>query len=124
MTRIYFATPPIRCSPLLRSGSQHGQHLVWITYHFPLFSMANANSNKPVKVLRLRGISASIFANKSNGDGGESVYHKVTVQRTYRDGDEFKTTTSFTRDDLPIVDLLVNRSWAFILEAESTASKS
>ncbi len=86
--------------------------------------MANAKSNKPAKVFRLRGISASIFANKTNDEGGDSVYYKVTVQRTYRDGDEFKTTTSFTRDDLPIVDLLVKRSWAYILEAESTASKS
>lgn len=87
--------------------------------------MAKANSsNKPVKVFRLRGISASIFANKASGEGGDSVYYKVTVQRTYRDGDEFKTTTSFTRDDLPIIDLLVNRSWEFILEAETSATNS
>ncbi len=59
------------------------------------------------------------FSNSTEVDGRQVSYHKVTVQRTYRDGDEFKTTTSYGRDDLPIVSLLVARAWEFILDAEA-----
>ena len=96
------------------------------SYPFPHFLMANAkesaatpNAVKPAKVFRLRGIAASVFANSTEVDGRQVSYHKVTVQRTYRDGDEFKTTTSYGRDDLPIVSLLVARAWEFILDAEA-----
>ena len=82
-------------------------------------SAATPNAVKPVKVFRLRGIAASVFANSTEVDGRQVSYHKVTVQRTYRDGDEFKTTTSYGRDDLPIVSLLVARAWEFILDAEA-----
>ncbi|MCX7422838.1 MAG: hypothetical protein NT013_25320 [Planctomycetia bacterium] len=34
---------------------------------------------------------------------GDVIYYKVSLQRTYKDGNEFKTTTNFSRDDLSIV---------------------
>ena len=73
--------------------------------------------SKPAKVFRLRGVSASVFANKPP-KGRDVPFYKVGLQRTYMDGDEFKTTTSFSRDDLPIVNLLIQRAWEFILETE------
>ena len=83
--------------------------------------MAQA-SLKPVKVFRLRGISASIFANQAKSEGHDITYHKVSLQRTYRDGDEWKTTTSFGRDDLPVARLLLDRAWEYILNAEAAPS--
>ncbi len=79
-------------------------------------------SVKPVKVFRSRGVSASIFANQAKSDGRDITYHKVSLQRAYKDGDEWKTTTSFGRDDLPVARLLMDRAWEFILEAESSHS--
>ncbi len=79
-------------------------------------------SMKPVKVFRSRGLSASVFANHAKSDGRDITFHKVSLQRTYKDGDEWKTTTSFGRDDLPIARLLLDRAWEFILEAETTHS--
>ncbi|MGD9723579.1 MAG: hypothetical protein AB7O59_19755 [Pirellulales bacterium] len=76
-------------------------------------------STKPLKVFRLRGISASVFENHSKNAERSSTFHKVSLQRTYRDGDEFKTTTSFGRDELPICIHLMQQAWAFILDAES-----
>ena len=90
---------------------------------FPLFSMAdskNAESLKPVQKYRLRGISVSIFANPVKSNGEDTVFHKVSIQRAYRDGDEFRTTSSFGRDDLPVVELLTRRAWEFIHDAESS----
>ena len=86
--------------------------------------MANseAKTNKPVKTMRLRGISASIFANPAKSNGNDSTFWKVSIQRTYKDGDEFKTTNSFSRDDLPIVWLLSQKAWEFVLKEEATKS--
>ena len=92
--------------------------------------MANAKesdvsgSTKPVQVFRLRGVSASIFENHAKSGDREITFHKVTLQRTYKDGEEFKTTTSFSRDDLPIATLLLQRAWEFILNAEAHRGKA
>ena len=83
--------------------------------------MAQA-SVKPVKVFRSRGVSASVFANHAKSDGRDITFHKVSLQRTYKDGDEWKTTTSFGRDDLPVARLLLDRAWEFILDAEASHS--
>lgn len=86
---------------------------------------AAPNAAKPVQVFRLRGISASVFANTAKADGRDVVFHKVSVQRIYRDNDgEFKSTTSFGRDDLPTVSLLVQRAWEFILDVEANRGRS
>ena len=77
-------------------------------------------STKPVKTFRLRGITASVFRNVTESNGHNVPYYKWTIQRTYKDGDDsFRNTTSFTRDDWPIVQLLGQKAWEFILEAEA-----
>lgn len=97
---------------------------------FTLFSMATAkepttaqSSNKPVQVFRLRGLSASIFENHAKSANRDVTFHKVSVQRTYREGDQWKTTTSFGRDDLPTIQLLLQRAWEFILDTEAGRGK-
>jgi len=84
--------------------------------------MAQASA-KPVKTFRLRGISASIFANSAKSDGRDITFHKVSLQRAYKDGDEWKNTTSFGRDDLPVAKLLLEQAWQFILETEASRGK-
>jgi hypothetical protein len=80
----------------------------------------NASTSKPVQTYRLHGVSVSIFANPTKSNGEDSVFYKVSLQRTFKDGDEFRTTNSFSRDDLPIVELLARRAWEYILAAESS----
>jgi hypothetical protein len=98
-------------------------------YPFHPFFMAPAKksvvrSNKPVQAFRMRGISASVFANDvTTDDGRELTRFDVSIQRRYRDGDEFKTTTSFRRDDLPILQLLARRAWEFIVDEEAAPDK-
>ena len=90
----------------------------------PLYTMSDnseqKDSNKPVKSFRLRGITASIFENSS--EDGKSFY-KVTLQRSYKQGDDWKSTNSFGRDDLPLVSLLTKQAWEFILNTESKSQK-
>jgi hypothetical protein len=83
-----------------------------------------STTNKPVQAFRMRGISASVFANEVvTDDGRELTRFDVSIQRRYRDGDEFKTTTSFRRDDLPILQLLARRAWEFIVDEEASPDR-
>ena len=80
---------------------------------------AVAAGTKPVQTFRLRGLSASIFENHAKDPDSDVTFHKVSLQRTYKDGEEFKTTTSLGRDDLPVAVLLLQRAWEYILDAEA-----
>lgn len=67
------------------------------------------------------GISVAVFANlvaRKNGNGKYPV-HNISLQRTYRDGDDYKTTSVFRRDDLPILQRLLQQAWDYIVEVES-----
>lgn len=79
---------------------------------------------KPVKVFRIRGLSASIFPNQAKVRNREVIFHKVSLQRTYKDGDQFKTTTGLGRDDLPIAQLLLRQAWEWILDLEAKRRQS
>lgn len=76
----------------------------------------STESNKPVRVFRYRNISASIFANASSNGG---TFHAVVLQRTYKDEDEYKHTSSFTRDEIPIARQLLDQAWNFLLEQDA-----
>lgn len=79
---------------------------------------AGASSNKPIRVFRMRGVKVAVFENKTD----QGTFHKATLQRIYRDGEEWKTTQSYGRDDLPIAILQLERAWEFILETEAQPS--
>jgi len=78
-------------------------------------------SNKPAKKFQLRGVSASVFENKSE----QGVpFHKVSITRTYKSGDQFKSTSTFGRDDLPLVETLARQAWLEILKREAERSSN
>ncbi len=59
-------------------------------------------SKAPETTFRLGNVSASVFVNEVNGDGGKKrKFRSVNVQRSYRDGDETKFVSSFGLSDLP-----------------------
>lgn len=71
---------------------------------------------KPAHEIRLGKIRAAIWANTS--DRGE-VWFNVTVSRLYKDGDRWQQTTSYRRDDLPLVSRVVNVAHIWIWEQET-----
>ncbi len=58
-------------------------------------------SKAPETTFRLGYVSASVFVNEVNGDSGKRKFRSVNVQRSYKDGDETKYTSSFGLSDLP-----------------------
>lgn len=77
-----------------------------------------AQKKKPVHEIRLGRIRAAIWANQSNGSG---AWFNVTVSRLYKDGDTWKDTSAFRRDDLPIVSKVVDMAYAWIWGQEVPA---
>ena len=75
-------------------------------------------NNKPVHQIRLSAIRAAIWLNTSE-KSGESWF-TVTVTRSYRDKEQLKDTTTFRRDDLPIVSKVLELAYTWIWE-EATA---
>ncbi len=67
---------------------------------------------KPVHEIRLASIKAAIWEN----DTQSGRRYNVTVCRLYKDGDEWKQTESFGRDDLPLVAKVVDQAHTWIFE--------
>jgi hypothetical protein len=72
----------------------------------------NDAKQKPVHELRLGRIKAAIWANET--DNG--TRHNVTITRLYKDGDEWKTSTSFGREELPLVAKIADMAHTWIYQ--------
>ena len=55
----------------------------------------------PEKQFRIGLCSASVFVNQVGDTGSKRKIRNVQLQRRYKDGDEWKSTTSFGLGDLP-----------------------
>ena len=67
---------------------------------------------KPVHEIRLGSIKAAIWENHT----ANTVRHSVTVSRLYKDGDEWRRSESFGRDDLPLVGKVTDLAHTWIFE--------
>ncbi len=74
---------------------------------------------KPVHTIRYGRIKVTIWANQ----GLNGVWHNVQVSRSYRDGDDWKQSDSFGRDDLLLVCKALDRAHTWICE-EGQASQA
>ena len=56
--------------------------------------------DRPVHEIRLGRIKAVVWGNETEGG---VIRHNVQLRRIYKDGDEWKQSDSFGRDDLPLI---------------------
>ena len=56
-------------------------------------------SKKPVHEVRSGRVRAAIWENETQN----GLRHNVTFSRLYKDGDQWKDSSSFGRDDLPLL---------------------
>jgi len=68
------------------------------------------SNNKPVHTLRHGFISASVWRQ----DTDKGPMFNVTFQRSYKEGDDWKHSTSFGRSNLLVVALLATRAYEWI----------
>ena len=80
-----------------------------------------AQSNRgPEKVFRIGFVSASVFAQEVDTDGGKRTIRHVNVQKRYKDGEEYKYTSSLGLAELPqaLRVLTLATAWVESKEAE------
>jgi hypothetical protein len=70
----------------------------------------NSKSNRPVHEIRMGRLRAAIWENETQN----GMRHNVTLSRLYKDGDDWKDSTSFGRDDLPLVEKVAAQAHAWI----------
>lgn len=68
--------------------------------------------HRPVHEIRLGRIRAAVWQNETEN----GVRHSVTLSRLYKDGDRWKDSTSFGRDDLPLVIKVADLAHTWIFE--------
>ena len=76
-------------------------------------------NTSPVATFRHRSISASVFQNVSDRHP-DKTYMTVCVQKRYEKDGEWKNSSSYLRDELPVLEHLVRQAFAYILEHESS----
>ena len=69
-------------------------------------------TNKPIHEIRLGKVKAVIWYN----DTSSGVRHNVTIERLYKDGDDWKSTSSFGQDDLPLASKVLDQAHTWIFE--------
>lgn len=76
---------------------------------------------QPEKSFRIGSCSASVFANTAakKGKDDERSYRTVSLQRRYRDGDQWKTSTSFTLADLPAAIAVMQMAMDYVASQEA-----
>ena len=76
------------------------------------------SGDRPAQELRLGRIKATIWANHSD----KGTWFNVRVTRLYKDGEEWKESDSFSRDDLPLVKEVVHQAWLWIYQQQQGGS--
>ena len=71
-----------------------------------------SKKSAPVHQIRLGRIRAAIWENETQN----GKWYNVTVTRIFKDGEEWRDSSSFGRDDLPLVAKVVDRCHSWIFE--------
>ncbi len=71
---------------------------------------------RPVHEVSLKLIKGAIWANR----GSDGVFYNVTFERRYKDGEEWKSTNSFGRDDLLNLAKLADEAHTWISQQRPT----
>ena len=69
---------------------------------------------KPVAEVRIGRVKAAIWSNETEG----RMRHSVAFSRLYKDGDEWKRTQSFGRNDLLVLAKVADQAHSRIFELQ------
>ena len=69
---------------------------------------------KPEKKFNCGSISASIWANTKVVNGETVTFHSITINKAYKEEEEWKHINSFNIEDLPKVALVANEAYKYV----------
>lgn len=73
--------------------------------------MKHKVKNDPIKVFQCGLIRAAIWADSTVIDNTIVEVHSIKIDRSYKDGEQWKHTNAFNAEDLPKVALVANEAY-------------
>ncbi len=80
-------------------------------------------TNQPKLKLRDGLITATIWENTFQTDDGEKTRLSIDINRSYKDGEEWKETSSYSPTDLLKLARLAERAYEQIMSIKTTAKE-
>lgn len=79
---------------------------------------ATSTAKRPAHEIRMGRIKATIWEN----DTQQGTRHNVSLSRIYKEGNQWKDSNSFGRDDLPLVQKVADLAHSWIYEQSLNGS--
>ena len=81
---------------------------------------------KPERTFRIGLVSASVFVNEVEAEGGKRRFRSVNLQRRYRDSSdgEWKSTSSFGLAELPQAQAVLDLALKHVASEEAEGNES
>jgi len=76
--------------------------------------MQDEARTKPVKVFRCGVVKAAIWTNQRVINNAVVEVHSIKIDKSYKEGDEWKRTATFTAEDLPKVSIVAMESYKYL----------
>jgi hypothetical protein len=76
-------------------------------------------AKRPIHEIRMGRVRAALWEN----DTQNGTRHNVTFSRLYRDGEQWKDSSSFGRDDLPLLVKVADQVHSWIYQQSQSQSK-
>ena len=80
--------------------------------------MVSQTTRRPVHEIRLGRIKAAIWENETR----EGTRHNISLTRIYKDGNTWKDSTSFGRDDLPLLAKVADLAHTWVYDNAASPS--
>jgi hypothetical protein len=74
--------------------------------------------NTPLRDFRAGGVRATVWENTHQGPRGVFTIQTVTVERTYKAGEEWKKTNSYSLADIQKLRYVLSQAEAYLLSGE------
>lgn len=69
---------------------------------------------KPAFTVRAGAVKATVWANEVESNGQKFTVHNTDIVRTYKDGEQWKETNQYRKNDLPKVALVAQKCFEFL----------
>lgn len=79
------------------------------------------HNKKPAHEFRLGQVRATIWANRSEN---QDIWFNVRISRRYKDGDLWRESDSFLRDQLPLVAKAADMAYSWIWRRQMERDKA
>ena len=76
--------------------------------------MVEQVNKNPARVIHCGPVKASIWSNARLLDDAVVELYSIRIDKSYKDGQEWKSTVTFNAEDLPKVAMVANEAYKFI----------